>query len=101
MSTPKTEPRLQRRDSTLVLTGRLDAAGVAGMRVTRTDVEGVTAIDIGGVEALDSTGVALVADLVSRCGGSGQARPSVEGRPPGLEELCRAYRINPDFSDFP
>lgn len=101
MSTPRSDPRLQRRESTLAIAGRLDASGVAGLNIGRSDCDGVSAIDIAAVEGLDSTGVALVADLVSRCEAQNQARPIVSGRPPGLEELCRAYRISPDFSDFP
>jgi len=43
----------------------------------------------------------LVAELVSRIERAQGKRPEVRGNPEGLDALCRAYRIEADFTDFP
>lgn len=83
------------------LDGVLDRARVAAFALDKAATRGVAAIDLGGVERIDVAGIALVAELVARIEAAGGGRPRVEGHPPGLDELCRAYRIAPDFSDFP
>lgn len=101
MSTPSSDALLERDAATLSLTGRCDTVGVASLDLAPVDVEGVDTLDIAGVRQLDSTGVALISELVARIDARTGRRPAVTGRPDGLEDLCRAYRIEPDFSDFP
>lgn len=101
MSTPSSEPTLERDASTLTLRGRCDAAGVASLDLSRADYSGVRTLDISGVAQLDSTGVALISELVARVDARSGQRPALSGQPDGLEDLCRAYRIEADFSDFP
>lgn len=90
----------KREGKALHLSGLLDAASVAALHAERWKLLGVEQIHLEQVSAVDSTGVALIADLVARAAKTG-LRPQVHGQPAGLLELCRAYRIAPDFSDFP
>lgn len=97
---PKPAAAIDRQGDTVRLSGVLNASAVARLHLDRQDVAGAEHIALEAVERVDTVGVALIAQLVSAAAAAG-ARPRVSGRPPGLEELCRAYRINPDFSDFP
>lgn len=101
MSTPSSKPALSREAATLSLAGPCDDAGVASLELAGIDFEGVRTLDIDGVRELDSTGLALISELVARIDARTGRRPTLSGRPDGLEDLCRAYRIQPDFSDFP
>ncbi|PIV33745.1 MAG: anti-sigma B factor antagonist [Lysobacterales bacterium CG02_land_8_20_14_3_00_62_12] len=94
-------PAASKRDgNALWLSGVLDAASVTALHAERWKLRGVEQIHLEQVSAVDSTGVALIADLVARAAKTGP-RPQVHGLPTGLTELCSAYRIAPDFSDFP
>ncbi len=97
---PKPKAAIERDGNRLRLSGVLSADAVARLHLDRQDMAGVEHIALDAVERVDTVAVALIAQLVSAAAVSG-TRPHVSGRPPGLEELCRAYRINPDFSDFP
>lgn len=97
---PKPKAAIERDGNRLRLSGVLSADAVARLHLDRQDMAGVEHIALDAVERVDTVAVALIAQLVSAAAVSG-TRPQVSGRPPGLEELCRAYRINPDFSDFP
>jgi phospholipid transport system transporter-binding protein len=86
-------------DGTLILSGQLTLDTVAeqlGSISGHPD-----AIDLSAVERIDTAGVALVAELVSRIERARGKRPEVRGNPEGLDALCRAYRIEADFTDFP
>jgi len=99
--TPKPAAAIDRDGNTLRLRGVLAADAVARLRLDRQNVAGVTQISLDEVERVDTVGVALIAQLVAAAAAASGARPHVSGRPAGLEELCQAYRIDPDFSDFP
>jgi phospholipid transport system transporter-binding protein len=101
VSTPRTEPTLRIDDATLSLSGSCDATGVAGLGLSGHRMADIREIDIAAFEDLDSTGVALIGELVARITTASGQRPLVKGRPAGLEDFCRAYRIDPDFSNFP
>lgn len=88
------------RGTELSLSGAITGASVAGLHAERLDLHGVTTISLERVSAVDTVGVALIAQLVARTT-VGVVRPRVIGTPKGLDELCQAYRISPDFSDFP
>ena len=76
----------------LVFTGALDRASVAGAwSQVGKSVAGVRRIDLRGVTLVDSAGVALLAELAARAG----AGVSIDGTPPGLDELRAAYRLDP------
>lgn len=97
---PKPIAAIDRDGDNLRLSGVLSADAVARLHLDRQNVAGVTHIRLDDVERVDTVGVALIAQLVASAADSG-TRPLVSGHPAGLEELCRAYRIDPDFSDFP
>lgn len=52
--------------------------------------DGARVIDLAGVSRVDSAGVALLAELAARAGGS----VGVEGSPEGLQALRGAYRLD-------
>lgn len=88
------------RGTELALSGAITGASVADLHAERLDLHGVTTISLERVSEVDTVGVALIAQLVARTT-VGRTRPHVIGTPKGLDELCQAYRIAPDFSDFP
>lgn len=55
---------------------------------------GATRFDLSGASRVDSAGVALLAELSSRAGGS----IAIDGQPAGLAELRAAYRLEPDLA---
>ncbi len=85
--------------------GRLALSGQLTLDTVVEHLDGasdhVQVIDLSAVERIDTAGVALVAELVSRAERALGKRPEVRGNPPGLDALCRAYRIEPDFANFP
>lgn len=86
--------------NTLSLAGAITGVTVAGLHAERLDLSEVTRISLENASEVDTVGVALISQLVVRTTFDGK-RPSVIGMPKGLDELCQAYRIAPDFSDFP
>lgn len=91
---------IERRGTTLSLAGAITGATVAGLHAELLDLSGVTTISLEDVSEVDTVGVALISQLVARTTVDAR-RPTVIGTPSGLTELCQAYRIAPDFSDFP
>lgn len=90
---PRTDGDTLRLHGALTLERAADVLAEAPTRFTVLDLE--------AVEDIDSAGVALVAELVCRAEHSTGRRPEVRGRPPGLQALCAAYRIDTAFRDFP
>jgi len=86
--------------ATLSLSGAITGTTVADLHAERLDLHGVTTVSLEHVSAVDTVGVALISQLVARTTVD-DVRPHVIGKPKGLDELCQAYRISPDFSDFP
>ncbi|HWI24818.1 MAG TPA: STAS domain-containing protein [Lysobacter sp.] len=82
-----------RRDgATLVFAGGLLRDAVAGLwPQALVQVVGTTRFDLQGVDRVDSAGLALLAELAARAGGS----VAVDGAPEGLAELRAAYRLDP------
>ncbi len=80
-----------RDGDTLVFSGALVRASVAAawLQVNKT-LAGVRRLDLRGVTIVDSAGVALLAELAGRAGHG----VAIEGRPPGLDELQAAYRLD-------
>ncbi|KAF1686869.1 anti-sigma B factor antagonist [Pseudoxanthomonas broegbernensis] len=96
MATP--EPAALRRDGAVLhVEGHLDRAAVPALwRAAQPLPAGVEALDLSGVRSLDSAGLALLAELAARIAAAG-TRPRVAGEPPGLAELCAAYRMDPNL----
>ncbi|ATD66580.1 anti-sigma B factor antagonist [Luteimonas chenhongjianii] len=83
-----------RRDGdALVFAGAIDAASVPALwSQAQACRAGAARLDLGAVTALDSAGLALLAEL------AGDGALAVDGTPPGLAELCRAYRLTPTLA---
>lgn len=83
-----------RRDGdALAFAGAIDAASVPALwSQVQAARSGAARLDLGAVTALDSAGLALLAEL------AGDGALGVEGTPPGLAELCRAYRLTPTLA---
>lgn len=88
-----------RRDGdALVFAGALDrAAAVALWPRASAALDGVQRFVLTSVTTVDSAGLALLAELAARIRAKG-ATPAIEGEPPGLDELRRAYRLGPDLA---
>lgn len=84
-----------RHDDTLAFAGTLDRAAVAQLwpRLPKP-LDGVRRFDLSGVTGVDSAGLALLAELAALAGG----QVSIQGHPPGLDELRAAYRLQDDLS---
>lgn len=93
-------PTVERDGDTLRLSGPITGLTVVELDRKALPLEGFRVISLDAVTTVDTVGVALIAQLVARASHSG-SRPQVTGSPSGLSELCLAYRIEPDFSDFP
>jgi len=78
-----------RRDGdALAFAGVIDAAAVPALwSQAQASRAGATRLDLGAVTVLDSAGLALLAEL------AGDGALAVDGTPPGLADLCRAYRL--------
>jgi phospholipid transport system transporter-binding protein len=88
-------------ETVLRLDGALDRERVADFPLHDAGLRHVETIDLRGIDRIDVAGIALLAELIARIEAVSGRRPRIEGHPAGLDELCRAYRIAPDFSDFP
>lgn len=84
-------PGTVRRDGdALAFAGAVSAASVPALWTAARPLRaGVARLDLRAVTALDSAGLALLAEL------SNDGTLAVDGTPPGLTELCRAYRLTP------
>jgi phospholipid transport system transporter-binding protein len=86
---------LTRTADTLVFSGPLDRGAAARLwPQAQKLLDGVRRFDLTAVSTVDSAGLALLAELAARLGGA----VSVGGRPPGLDELRAAYRLQDDLS---
>lgn len=84
-----------RQDDTLTFSGTLDRNAVAALWAQlQKSITGVRRFDLSAVEGVDSAGLALLAEAAALAGGS----VSVQGHPPGLDELRTAYRLQDDLS---
>lgn len=95
--------RLRRDGAVLHVDGRLDRAAVRALwPQVQALAAGVDTLDLAGVSGLDSAGLALLAELAARPAATG-GRPRIAGQPPGLADLCAAYRMDPslDFAGTP
>lgn len=82
---------LRREGDTLVLAGVIDrAAAIALWPSASQQLAGARTLDLSAVTGLDSAGLALLAELAAQLP---EATPT--GSPPGLAELCAAYRLSP------
>jgi len=83
-----------RRDGdALAFAGDVVAASVPALwSQAQAGRAGAARLDLSAVTTLDSAGLALLAELA----GDGALR--VDGTPPGLTELCRAYRLTPTLA---
>jgi len=81
---------VRREGDALAFAGDVVAASVPALwSQAQAGRAGVARLDLSAVTALDSAGLALLAEL------AGNAALRVDGSPPGLTELCRAYRLTP------
>ena len=81
---------VQRRDDALAFAGALSREAVPALwpQALRA-LEGTRRFDLSQVHAVDSAGLALLVELAQRAGGI-----AVEGNPPGLDGLRKAYRLS-------
>ncbi|KAF1688625.1 STAS domain-containing protein [Pseudoxanthomonas taiwanensis] len=90
---PEQTARVRRDGQALRLEGRLDRAGATALwPQAQAQLDGARTLDLSGVEGLDSAGLALLAELAARLRQAGPV--AVTGTPPGLAELCAAYRLD-------
>lgn len=83
-----------RRDGdALAFAGDVVAASVPALwSQVQAGRAGAARLDLTGVTTLDSAGLALLTEL------AGDGALAVDGTPPGLTELCRAYRLTPTLA---
>ena len=91
---PAVAASVQRRDDALAFAGALSREAVPALwpQALRA-LEGTRRFDLSQVHAVDSAGLALLVELAQRAGGI-----AVEGNPPGLDGLRKAYRLSPSLS---
>lgn len=90
-----TEPALRREDDALAFSGPLLVGGVAALwPAALRAIAGVRRFDLRAVPRVDSAGLALLAALAERAGGTVE----VDGSPEGLAELRAAYRLTPTLA---
>lgn len=84
---------LKRDGDTLRFSGVLDrAAAVALWEAAHQQLAGARTLDLDAVRGIDSAGLALLAELAAQLPEGGER---LSGSPPGLAELCAAYRLSP------
>ncbi len=85
--------RVHRDGDALAFAGAVTAATVPALWSAARGLRGGAArLDLHAVTALDSAGLALLAELAELADAGTLA---VDGTPPGLTELCGAYRLTP------
>jgi len=86
-------PAVLRRDDTLAFAGALSREAVPALwpQALRA-IDGTRRFDLSQVTSVDSAGLALLVELALRAGGI-----AVEGDPPGLDGLRKAYRLSPSL----
>ncbi|MGH8032138.1 MAG: STAS domain-containing protein [Luteimonas sp.] len=94
MPTPATSNPVavvRREGDALVFSGALLRDAVPALwRETARSVAGVRRFDLTAVARIDSAGLALLAELGARSGGT----PAIDGTPLGLADLRAAYRLS-------
>ncbi len=89
MTSPATA-RVHRDGDALAFAGAVTAATVPALWSAARGLRGGAArLDLHAVTALDSAGLALLAELADA------GTLAVDGTPPGLTDLCGAYRLTP------
>ena len=89
MTTPAAAS-VRRDGDALAFAGAVSAASVPALwNEARRLRAGASRLDLHDVTALDSAGLALLAELAA------DGPLDAHGTPPGLTELCRAYRLTP------
>ena len=85
---------VQRRDDALAFAGALSREAVPALwpQALRA-LDGARRFDLTRVDSVDSAGLALLVELAQRIGGV-----AVDGDPPGLDGLRKAYRLSPSLS---
>ena len=79
-----------RAGEALGFAGVLSRAQVAGLWKTLPSLDGVRRLDLSDLQGVDSAGVALLAEVASRCEGD----TVVVGGPESLAALRSAYRLD-------
>ena len=83
--------RVVRDGEALRFDGALDRTAAAALWAQALAVVGgVRRFELGGVRGVDSAGLALLAELAARAGGT----VAIAGDPPGLAALREAYRLD-------
>ncbi|NYZ61971.1 STAS domain-containing protein [Luteimonas sp. SJ-16] len=81
---------MRRDGDALAVSGVVAAASVPALWAQAAPLRaGATRLDLHAVSAVDSAGLALLAELADAGG------LTVDGSPPGLADLCGAYRLTP------
>ena len=89
MTTPAAAS-VRRDGDALAFAGAVSAVAVPALwNEARRLRAGASRLDLHDVTALDSAGLALLAELAA------DGPLDVHGTPPGLTELCGAYRLTP------
>lgn len=90
---------LVREGDALVFSGALDRAAAVALWPELRKAAGVQRIILTNVTTVDSAGLALLAELAAHLRADGGPL-RWEGHPPGLADLCAAYRLTPEL-EFP
>ncbi len=92
---PSTDASVHRHGDGLLFAGVLDRPAVATLWSQALPVVGgVVRFDLNAVGHVDSAGLAMLAELAARAGGT----VAVIGDPSNLAELRTAYRLAPDLA---
>ncbi|MGV8961637.1 MAG: STAS domain-containing protein [Stenotrophomonas sp.] len=90
--------QLTRDGDTLRFSGMIDRAAVIALwPLAQRELAQARQLDLRAVQGVDSAGLALLAELASQLPTGAGDR--LCGTPPGLAELCAAYRLSPTL-DF-
>lgn len=88
--TPVAEARVERDGEALRFSGALTRSALPMLWARLRDGVPARVLDLNAVDALDSAGLALLVHVAGRSADAVQ----VLGQPPGLAELCAAYRLD-------
>lgn len=87
---PSADASLRRDGDSVHFTGPLTAAEVPTLWAQLQGRPKPAQLQLAGITRLDSAGLAMLARLA-------EDGPQLHGQPEGLQELCAAYRLDPQL----